>query len=129
MCFIFFTEYLANSSCTEQVFSYLEQAGYDDDKLLMYLRARKLRPEHAWQTVSFLFKKIIKRLINLIRSEIICFQLKRNAEVCLDMYPEIFTPKDAHFYENFQRMGLWGILKNVDGVGRPILCIHSRKYF
>lgn len=50
--FKFFTEFLSKNKCSDEVRQFMEKAGADNDLMLLYLRARKNRPEHAWETVS-----------------------------------------------------------------------------
>ncbi|CAL8116919.1 unnamed protein product [Orchesella dallaii] len=89
-------EYFSSGEGSKEVRDYLSQACDDDVTLLIYLKGRKYRPKHAWDT------------------------LKRNAEVRFETYPEVFPtslPKNAMWLiENYAI----GFLKARDSKGRRI---------
>ncbi|ODM88951.1 Retinaldehyde-binding protein 1 [Orchesella cincta] len=89
---------------TPEVREYIASVFEDDSILLIYLKGRKYRVNHAWET------------------------LKRKAEILCNDYPEYFPetlPKAGFPLINNH---VYGILKARDKLGRRIVCFNSGKW-
>ncbi|ODM88950.1 Retinaldehyde-binding protein 1 [Orchesella cincta] len=98
------TEFLYGGEGTPEVREYIASVYEDDSKLLIYLKGRKYRVNHAWET------------------------LKRKAEIICNDYPEYFPetlPKSAFQLINNH---VYGALKARDKLGRRIICFNAGKW-
>ncbi|CAL8116901.1 unnamed protein product [Orchesella dallaii] len=97
-------EFLDDGEGSPDVREYLASAIEDDSFLLIYLKGRKYRVKHAWET------------------------LKRNAEVRFNDYPEVFPENLSEVFYPFLKKGAMGILKGRDKFGRRVICSNSAEW-
>jgi len=97
-------EFLNSNKASDSVRRYLEEASENEDLLLRFLRGRKYRSQHAWDT------------------------LKRYAEVRFDLYPEVFPEAFPEVLCNLKENPILGVLKSRDSLGRRILFTDATKW-
>ncbi|ODM89533.1 Retinaldehyde-binding protein 1 [Orchesella cincta] len=100
----FITEFLKSGKGTPAVREYISAVADDDSKLGIYLKGRKYRPKHAWET------------------------LLRYAEVRFNEYPELFPETVPDSFLSIFKTGVVSLLKTRDHLGRRILCFNFGKW-
>ncbi|CAL8116913.1 unnamed protein product [Orchesella dallaii] len=94
-------EFLNGGEGSPKVREYLSSVIDDDSLLLIYLKGRKCRVKHAWET------------------------LKRKAEVRFNEYPEVFPETPPESCYQLQKKGGTGVLKERDEFGRRVICFNT----
>jgi hypothetical protein len=97
-------EYLKSGKGSKAVREFLANAGEDDELLLRFLKGRKYRAKHAWETV------------------------KRHGEVRFDHYPEVFPPTLPKEALPFLDNHIVGVLKARDSKGRRIVYFNANEW-
>ncbi|ODM92032.1 Retinaldehyde-binding protein 1 [Orchesella cincta] len=96
-------EFLDSGEGSINVREYISSVIQDDNLLRIYLRGRKYRVKHAWET------------------------LKRYAEVRFDEYPEVFPDDIQETASQIKKYGVLAMLKSRDKFGRRIAILNGGK--
>jgi hypothetical protein len=97
-------EYLGTGGGSEAVREFLVKAGEDDELLLRFLKGRKYKTKHAWET------------------------LKRNGEVRFDDYPEVFPQAFPKAALTLLDNHIAGVLKGRDSKGRRVIYFNGNEW-
>jgi len=97
-------DFLNGKEGSPKVREHLRSVVDNDALLLIYLKGRKYRPKHAWET------------------------LKRKAEVRFNDYPDVFPETIPDFIFTMLKDDVMGILKGRDNLGRRIAFFNPGKW-
>ncbi|ODM89532.1 Retinaldehyde-binding protein 1 [Orchesella cincta] len=96
--------FLNGGEGSKQIREYITSVSENDALLLIFLKGRKCRVNHAWET------------------------LKRNAVVRFNEYPESFPVAVPECTYLLLKNGVFGILKTRDNLGRRIMFLNGGKW-